>query len=281
MTAVSPATLRELLSRDEPIVAPGAYDALGAMLIERAGFPAAYMSGAATSVSLGLPDYGLLTMSEMVDNAASLARSVSIPVIADADTGYGSELNVTRTVRAYEAAGVAAIHLEDQVMPKRCGHLDGKQVVDRSRFVSLIEAAVAARRSDDFVIIARTDAAATHGLDEAIERANAALSAGADMAFVEAVSTLEEASAVPRRVHGPCMLNLVGGGKTPVRGMAEAAEMGYKLVIFPVVLLAANIDAMQRSLTALHESGECPIATLGVHDIFDLVGAAEWDTIRD
>ena len=273
-------TLHDLLLRVEPVAAPGAYDALGAMLIERAGFPAVYVSGAATSVSRGLPDYGLLTMSEMVDNAAVIARSVGIPVIADADTGYGSELNVTRTVQAFEAAGVAAIHLEDQVMPKRCGHIDGKQVVERSKYVSLIEAAVAARRRDDFVLIARTDAAATHGLEEAIARANAALSAGADMAFVEAVTSLEDAAAVPERVHGPCMLNLVGGGKTPVPGMAQAAAMGYKLVIFPTVLLAANIDAMQRTLTDLRDTGECPAATLGVHQIFDLVGASEWDTIR-
>src|SRR5437879_3664383 len=201
--------LRELLTRAEMIVAPGAYDGLTARLVEQAGFPAVYMTGAGTSASKGFPDYGLLTMTEMVENAAMMAPLVEIPLIADADTGYGNELNVTRTIRAFEARGVAAIHLEDQVSPKRCGHLDGKEIVSREEFLAKIRAAVAARRDPDFLLIARSDARAVAGLDEAIARANAALEAGADMAFVEATQTLEEVAAVPRLVQGPCLLNVV------------------------------------------------------------------------
>jgi 2-methylisocitrate lyase-like PEP mutase family enzyme len=176
------ATLRDLLRRHEMLIAPGAYDGITARLVEQAGFSAVYMTGAGTSASLGYPDFGLVTMTEMVENAAMMARSVSVPVIADADTGYGNELNVTRTVREYEARNVAGIHIEDQVSPKRCGHLDGKEVISRGEFVSKIRAAVAARRDPNFFIIARTDARAVIGLDEAIDRANAALDAGADMA---------------------------------------------------------------------------------------------------
>jgi len=162
--------LRELMRVDEIVLAPGAYDGITARLIEQAGFPAVYMTGAGTSAARGFPDYGLLTLTEMVENASVLVRTVAVPVIADADTGYGNELNVTRTVREFEARGVAAIHIEDQVSPKRCGHLDGKDVVGREEFISKIKAAVAARRSQDFVLIARTDACAIAGLDEAIDR---------------------------------------------------------------------------------------------------------------
>src|SRR5262245_52843965 len=167
--------LRERLQSPGMLVAPGAYDAIGARLIEQAGFGAVYMTGAGTSAAHGFPDFGLLCMSEMVENAAVMARSVAIPLIADADTGYGNELNVTRTVREYEARGVAAIHIEDQVSPKRCGHLDGKEIIPTAEFVAKIRAAVAARRDPDFVIIARTDSRAVAGFDEAIARANDAL----------------------------------------------------------------------------------------------------------
>src|SRR5262249_35943522 len=177
---------------------------------------------------LGSPDFGLLTMSEMVGNAGRIVAAVELPVVADADTGYGNELNVTRTVREYEARGVAAIHIEDQVSPKRCGHLDGKEVISRTDFVSKIRAAVEARRTKDFVVIARTDARAMLSLDEAIWRANAALDAGADMAFVEATQSLEEVAAVPRQVKGPCLLNVVPGGRTPIFDLRQAEEMGYR-----------------------------------------------------
>lgn len=195
--------LRQLLAQPDTVLAPGVYDAIGARLAEQAGCPALYMTGAGVSASLGYPDYGLVTMGEMVERAGVIARSVAVPLVSDADTGYGNELNVTRTVREFEMRGVAAIHLEDQVSPKRCGHLEGKVLVSRDEFVSKIRAAVAARRDPDFVVIARTDARAVDGLDEAIDRANAALEAGADMAFVESPASLDEVAAIPRRVRGP------------------------------------------------------------------------------
>ena len=218
--------LRALLRGETMVIAPGAYDGLTAKLIAQAGFPAVYMTGAGTSVSQGYPDFGLLTMSEMVDNAARIVRSVDVPVIADADTGYGNELNVFRTVQEYEQRGVAGIHIEDQVSPKKCGHLDDKEIVSREDYVAKIRAAVAAKRDGDFMIIARTDARAVAGLDEAVARVNAALAAGADMAFVEAPQTMEELAAVPQQVRGPCLLNVVRGGKTPEIDLLRAQELG-------------------------------------------------------
>src|SRR5580658_8041628 len=187
-------TGRLRLSLREPgmVIAPGAYDGLTAKLVAQAGFSTVYMTGAGTSVSHGYPDFGLLTETEMVANAARMARAVDVPVIADADTGYGNELNVVRTVQDYERAGVAGIHIEDQVSPKRCGNLDDKEIVPREDWLAKIRAAAFARHDPDFLVIARTDARAVAGLDEAIARANAAIDAGADMAFVEAAQTMEE-----------------------------------------------------------------------------------------
>ena len=178
--------LRALLAENDIVRAPGVYDGITAKLVEQAGFPAVYMTGAGTSMSLGYPDFGLVTPTEMVANAGVIARTVAVPVIADADTGYGNELNVTRTVNEYERAGVAAIHIEDQVMPKRCGHLDGKEIIPLGEYVAKIRAAAAARMDPDFVIIARTDANSVTGFEDAIARSNAALENGADVAFVEA-----------------------------------------------------------------------------------------------
>jgi 2-methylisocitrate lyase-like PEP mutase family enzyme len=274
-------SFRRLLDSPDLIVAPGAYDGITARLVEQAGFPLVYMTGAGTAAARGYPDYGLLTMTEMVDNAAVLARSVSIPVLADADTGFGNELNVTRTVREYEARGVAGIHLEDQVSPKRCGHLDGKQVIERTRFTSLIAAAVEARASDDFIIVARTDAAATDGLDEAVDRANAALDAGADVAFVEAPTSLDAIAAVPRRVHGPCLLNMVPGGKTPLTDLSDAASMGYRIVLCSGLLLGATVMVGDMVLKQLAESRRHPSSGKGkVGDFFARFGGAEWDEVR-
>lgn len=219
-------------------------------------------------------------MSEMVENAAVMARSVSIPLIADADTGYGNQLNVTRTVREYEARGVAAIHIEDQVAPKRCGHLDGKEVVSRAEFVSKIRAAVQARRTPDFVIIARTDARAMLGLEEAIWRANAALEAGADLAFVEAAQTIEEVAAVPRLVRGPCLLNVVPGGRTPIFDLREAEAMGYKLAILPGLMLKAAIQAGDEALAELKATFIAPGVSASVGQTFRRFGADEWDSLR-
>ena len=276
------ARLRELLGQPDMIVAPGAYDGITARLIEQAGFPAVYMTGAGTSMARGFPDFGLLSMSEMAENAALIARTVEIPVIADADTGYGNELNVTRTVREFEARGVAGIHIEDQASPKRCGHLDGKEIIPQAEFISKIRAAVAARRDADFLIIARTDSRAVAGLDEAIARANAAFAAGAGMAFVEAVQTQEELAMVPKRVKGPCLLNVVPGGKTPPITLQEAQALGYRLAIMPALLLSAVMVAADQALRTVKESGVSPSTPKGatVMDTFRRFGADEWNALR-
>lgn len=273
-------SLKARLANPGMLIVPGAYDGIGARLIEQAGFEAVYMTGAGTSAARGYPDFGLLTMSEMVDNAASMARSVAIPLIADADTGYGNELNVTRTVREYEARGVAGIHIEDQVSPKRCGHLDGKEVISRAEFISKIRAAVEARRTTEFVIIARTDARAMMSLDEAIWRGNAALEAGADMVFLEAMQTLEEVAAVPKAVRGPCLLNVVPGGRTPIFDLREAEAMGYKMAILPGLMLMAAIEAGDAALAQLKATYMTPPMTGTVAQIFRRFGADEWDTVR-
>lgn len=274
--------LRDLLARPDIVVAPGCYDGLTARLTEQAGFDALYMTGAGVSAAHGFPDFGLLTQSEMVSAGAVVSASVTIPVIADADTGYGNELNVTRTIREYERAGVAAIHIEDQISPKRCGHLEGKDVTSAEEFISKIRAAMAARRDPDFLVIARTDARATRGLDDAIDRANAALDAGADMAFVEAPQTLEEMAAIPRRVRGPCLLNLVPGGRTPQVSAAEAQSMGFRVVIMPGVLLREIIPLLDETLQTLRRTGVANAAMpgQGVMEAFRRFGADEWNALR-
>jgi 2-methylisocitrate lyase-like PEP mutase family enzyme len=274
--------LRAALREPGMLIAPGAYDGLTAMLVAQAGFPAVYMTGAGTSVSHGYPDFGLLTATEMVANAARMVRAVDVPVVADADTGYGNELNVVRTVRDYEQAGVAGIHIEDQVSPKRCGHLDDKEIVPREDWIAKIRAAVDARRDPDFLIIARTDSRAVIGFEEAVSRANEAMANGADMAFVEAPRTLEEITAVPRLVKGPCLLNVVWGGKTPMLDLREAAAMGFKLAIVPGLLLKAAIGACDDALAALKSSHVHPVphGAMTVQDAFNRVGAREWEVFR-
>jgi 2-methylisocitrate lyase-like PEP mutase family enzyme len=272
--------LREALSRDRLIQAPGAYDAITARLIGQAGFPAVYMTGAGTSAARGFPDYGLLTLTEMAESAGVLARSVEVPVISDADTGYGNELNVTRTVREFEARDVAAIHIEDQVSPKRCGHLAGKAVIERDEFVSKIRAAVVARRDADFMIIARSDANAVLGLDEAIARANAGLEAGADVAFVEAPRTLQEVAAIPQQVHGPCLLNMVHGGLTPWVAADDIARMGYRLAIYPGACLAPALMAVDAALAKLKGVAPAAAEEGGPAALFRRFGADEWDALR-
>jgi carboxyvinyl-carboxyphosphonate phosphorylmutase len=274
---------RALLQGDRLIVAPGAYDCITARLIEQAGFAAVYMTGAGTSASLGYPDFGLVTMSEMVANAQRIADAVAVPVVADADTGYGNELNVFRTVREYERCGVAGIHIEDQVFPKKCGHLEGKEIIPREDYVAKIRAACAARRDRDFTIIARTDARAVAGFDEAITRANSALAAGADMAFVEAPQTPEEVAAVPRLVDGPCLLNVVRGGKTPDVDLRDVEKMGYKLAIVPGLLIKSVVGICQKMLSELHATHRHPTLAkeMTVSDVFQLFGADEWDGLRN
>jgi len=274
--------LRSLLAGPDMVIAPGAYDGITARLVDQAGFPAVYMTGAGTAATFGYPDYGLVTMSEMAENAERIVRAVNVPVIADADTGYGNELNVVRTVREYERRGLAALHLEDQGFPKKCGHLDDKEIIPREDWLAKIRAAASARHNPDFMIIARTDSRAVIGFEEAISRANAALAAGADMAFVEAPQTLEEVAAVPRLVKGPCLLNVVWGGKTPELDLREAQAMGYKLAIVPGLLFKAAMSACDDALSRLkaeHRHPE-PANRLTVRQAFARVGAAEWDDLR-
>lgn len=272
--------LRELLAADEPVLAPGAYDALSARLVAEAGFPAVYMTGFGTAASfLGRPDVGLLTMTEMVDQARRLVGAVDVPVIADADTGYGNPLNVVRTVGAYEQAGVAALHLEDQVAPKRCGHLEGKQVVPVDDMVAKVRAAVAARTDPDLVLIARTDARAVEGIGAAVERARRYYEAGADVLFVEAPQTEEEVEAVARHLAGvPLLFNWAEGGRTPPLTLDALRDLGFRIVIFPVSTLLAATRALREVLQAIREAGT-PAATMDrlvpFGEFLDFIGLPE------
>jgi 2-methylisocitrate lyase-like PEP mutase family enzyme len=280
-TPSNAAKLHALLRQEKMLVAPAAYDCIGARAIEDAGFPLVYMTGSGTAAMLGYPDYGLVTMSEMVDNAGRLAAAVSVPVFADADTGYGNELNVTRAVQEYARRGVAGLHIEDQTFPKKCGQLDDKEVIPAAEFIAKVKAAVAAKPDPDFIIIARTDARAVLGLDAAVARMNAALDAGADMAFLEAPQTLEEIAAVPKLVRGPCLLNLSLGGRTPLRDLNEAERAGYRVVIVPGLLLQEAMNAFSAALGELKTSRQLPEATLPVRERLRRMGAAEWDALRD
>ena len=276
------AQFRKLLASKKMIVAPGAIDCITGRAIAQAGFSAVYMTGAGTAMTLGYPDYGLTTMTEMVGNASRIVNSIDIPLISDSDTGFGNELNVFRTVQEFERAGVAAIHIEDQVFPKKCGHLDDKELIPRADYIAKIRAASAARRSPDFAIIARTDARAVVSFDEAITRANEALANGADIAFVEAPQTMEEMAAVPKRVNGPCLLNVVRGGKTPDIDMADAEAMGYAIAIFPGLLFAAIIGTCDQQLSELKNTGRHPKLSGGVslRETFARFGANDWDARR-
>jgi len=249
--------LRNLLKRPGIIVAPGAHDASTARIIEQTGgFQAVYMTGSGAAMSLmGAPDIGLLTMTEMVTHARNMVNAVNLPVIADADTGYGNAINVARTVREYEGAGVAAIHIEDQTIPKKCGHFEGKQIVPQNEMVDKIRAAVDARRDPDFVLIARTDARAVSGFDEAITRAHAYVEAGADAIFFEAPQSLEELRIVARSINAPLLVNMDEGTKTPLLTVQELEEMGYKIVIFPRSAPCAAAKAVQDLMQLLKETG--------------------------
>ncbi len=252
--------LRELLAGPDLIVAPGAYDALSARLIAQAGFSVVYMTGFGTAASvLGQPDVGLLTMSEMVSRASALAAVVGdVPLIADADTGYGNPINVRRTIHEYEQAGVAGLHIEDQVWPKKCGHMEGKQVIPMEEMVQKVRAAVDARQDPDFVIIARTDANAVTGFEDALQRGRAYREAGADAIFIEAPRSIAELKAVAEAFSDvPLLFNWADSGKTPPLPLHEIRKLGYKLVIFPVSTLFAATYAMSGLLEVL-KRGETP-----------------------
>ncbi|HYB28194.1 MAG TPA: oxaloacetate decarboxylase [Solirubrobacteraceae bacterium] len=273
-------TLAEMFEAGEMVLAPGCYDALGARLIEHAGFGAAYMTGFGSAASrLGRPDIGLMSMSEMVDNARRIVEAVDIPVVADADTGYGNAINVIRTVREYEAAGVAAIHLEDQVMPKKCGHMEDKQLVPPHAMASKIAAAAAARRSPDFLIIARTDARAVEGLEAAFQRGRRYREAGADALFVEAPQSVSEIEAIAEEFPDvPLLFNYAEGGKTPAVEYDFLRELGFSLVIFPLTLLLSATKAMRTALARVKADGT-PIGLLpsliGFEEFLELVGMDE------
>jgi carboxyvinyl-carboxyphosphonate phosphorylmutase len=269
-----------LQKKGKMVIAPGAYDGISARLIAQAGFEAIYMTGGGTSASrIGQPDVGLTTLSEMVANAAMIVGCTGLPVIADADTGYGNALNVIRTVREYERAGVAGIHLEDQVFPKRCGYLTGKQIISAEEFIQKIKAAADARKDPDFLIIARTDARAVAGMEEAVRRANLYLEAGADVFFVEAPQTLEEMREMPGRVEGPCLINMTGpvGKVAPPRSI-ELQEMGYKIAIYPAICLFAALQSFRESLRTLREEGQIwdPLHRIQPQEFFQAMGLEEW-----
>jgi 2-methylisocitrate lyase-like PEP mutase family enzyme len=275
-----PARLRELLNSGQTIVAPGAFDPLAARLVEEAGFAAVYMTGFGTSAALlGRPDVGLLTMTEMADSAGRIAACVDIPLIADADTGYGNPLNVIRTVGAYEAAGVAGLHIEDQVAPKKCGHMEGKLVIGADEMAQKVKAAVDARTDPDFVIIARTDARAVESLDSALDRARRYRDAGADVLFIEAlVSEAEIEAAAAAFPDVPLLFNWAEGGKTPPVSLDRLTELGYRIVIFPIGTLLAATAAMRRILKEIATSGT-PASLLGELPTFgeftDFIGLPE------
>ncbi|MDP2872037.1 MAG: isocitrate lyase/phosphoenolpyruvate mutase family protein [Bacillota bacterium] len=250
------AKLRAMLAAPGLIVAPGAYDALSARIIARSGFDAVYLTGYGAAASrLGEPDVGLLTMTEMVEQCRAIAAAAPAPVIADADTGYGNALNVRRTVQAYEAAGVAALQLEDQVFPKRCGHMEGKRVIDTAEMVAKLRAAADARTDPDLVIIARTDARAVLGFDAALERCHAYREAGADVIFMEAPESREEMAAVARAIKAPLFANLIERGRTPLIPLDELAAMGYKIAIYPLTALYAAARAVSEAMAELRAKG--------------------------
>jgi 2-methylisocitrate lyase-like PEP mutase family enzyme len=274
------ARLRELLEGDELIVAPGVYDGISAVLVGKLGFPAAYMTGAGVSASAhGLPDVGLLTLTEMAERARVLAGLLDVPLIAAADTGYGSLITVGGTGRESERAGVAAIQLEDQVFPKRCGHLAGKEVVDADDFAVALRAALEARRDPDTVIVARTDARATDGIDEAIERAKRYAAIGADVIFVEAPQSIEEIEQIAAEVSAPLLLNVVPGGRTPEVGHARLAELGYRIAIHPGAALAAVVPAAIEALSALREDAPALAGAPGPEAFFDLFDLNAWNEL--
>ncbi len=271
--------LRELLNKPGIISTPGAYDVWSARLVEKAGFPAVYMTGYGAAVSvIGQPDIGLITMTEMAIHAKNIASAVDIPLIADADNGYGGILNVIRTVQEYERGGVAAIQLEDQVFPKRCGHMEGKELIPMEEMVAKVRAAVHARKSEDLVIIARTDARAVNGFDDAVKRSLAYADAGADVIFFEAPQSVEEMREVAKTISTPLLANMVEKGKTPLLSKEELEELGYKIAIYPASLLYAATKSVIKLLQSLKDDGStenCLEEMVAFSEFYEMVGVPE------
>lgn len=268
--------LRRLLEAPELLIAPGVAECVGARLVAEQGFDALYMTGAGTTASrLGMPDVGLLGVTEMADNAGRIAEAAGLPLIADADTGYGGPINVRRTVRCYERAGVAGVHMEDQDWPKRCGHLAGKTLIPAEEMCAKVRAAVDARSDPDFIVIARTDAIAVEGFEAALDRAKAYEEAGADVLFVEAPTTMEEVEAIPRAFARPALYNMAMSGKTPVLPASEIEALGFGVVIYPGLSLSAAIPAIRRALAELRETGGIEASSADMasfRDFFELMG---------
>lgn len=257
MTTTATARLRQLIEGSKTLLVPGCYDALGARILEKADFPAIYMSGSAVTASLlGYPDIGLLSFHEMVEQARRIALAVDVPVLSDADTGYGNAVNVWRTVREFEAAGVAGIHIEDQDLPKRCGHFEGKRLIGEAEMAKKLEAALTARRNDDFVIIARTDARAVEGIEGALRRARLYRSVGVDMLFVEALASVDEMKQINDAFRGfPLLINVVEGGKTPQLPFEAYERLGYRVVLYPTASVRAVMKTFQELARDLAERG--------------------------
>lgn len=276
--------LRALLKNQEPLLVPMAYDAVTALVIEEAGFKAVGTSGSNIAASvLGVPDIALTTLTEMVTQNRNIVNAVRVPVIADADTGYGTALNVRRTVREYEGCGLAGLFFEDQVHPKRCGHYEGTQVIPAEQMEQKIRAALEARRDSDFVIIARTDARSSLGLEEAINRGNRYAAAGADVVFVEAPLSKEELVELPKRIKAPLLVNMVEGGKTPLLAAAELAALGYRIIIYPDTLMTAAVFGMRQAMAALMRDGVTTAVQgnmVGFHPLQELLRFTEFAELQ-
>ena len=276
--------LKKLLKKDGIIIGVGAYDGISAKIIEYLGFDLVYVTGAGIAASvLGVPDIGLLTMSEMVRQARNIVTAVDLPVISDADTGYGNPINVMRTVREFEQAGICAIHIEDQEIPKKCGHLEGKKIVSKDEMVQKIRAAVEARSDPDFIIIARTDARAVYGLEDALDRGHVYVEAGADVIFIEAPESVEELEIIGKSFDVPILINRGGGKKTPWLSSSELQELGFKIVIFPGDAQRAAAKAMIEVLKVLKETGNTASIQdkmLSFEERFDLLGLPKYQELE-
>lgn len=277
-------TLRQLADARRGVIVPGAFNALSAKVIEDLGFEAIYITGAGvTNMWFGLPDQGFMGLTDIADHTARIRDAVSVPLIVDADTGFGNALNVRHTVRTLERAGADCIQLEDQVAPKRCGHFSGKDVISTEEAVNKIKAAVDARQDADLLIMARTDAAAVYGFEAAVERAQAFAEAGADILFVEAVTTAEDIRALPQRLPQPQLMNMVIGGKTPIVNATELADLGYGIVLYANAALQGAVAGMQKALTVLRDDRQVTEASGLVTPFAErqrLVGKPAWDALE-